>query len=300
MSAATRPARQKLRHPTDADAEAVVALLRARERADLGREEATLDDVRGEWAIPGFDLATDAWLAEDEGGAVGYAALVGDDLVVAVRPDAAGRGLGSLLRAAGERRALERDTRVLRQFVPVADVRARAQLLEAGWWPVHHYFRVRIPLTRAPDPPDVVVKPFDPERDVEAVWSLVQEAYAPLEGFLPQPLEGWRATTLDKPGWDPALWLVLHDGEGVAGVALGERLPRQTGLVHTLAVAERARGRGHGRTLLLLLIDAFRAAGLRAAEANVHGPTARAAALFESAGMTIRWHAERWEKTVGR
>jgi L-amino acid N-acyltransferase YncA len=65
-------------------------------------------------------------------------------------------------------------------------------------------------------------------------------------------------------------------------------------------VAERARGRGHGRTLLLLLLDAFRAAGLRGAEAAVHGPNAGAARLFESAGMIVRWHAERWETTLGR
>src|SRR3954452_156418 len=125
----TRPAGGSLRPPTDADAGAVVELLRARERVDLGREQETLDDLREEWAIPGFELATDAWLAEEDGAVVGYACLVGDDLLVAVHPDAAGRGIGSRLRETGERRAEERGTRVLRQFVPAADTRARVQLL---------------------------------------------------------------------------------------------------------------------------------------------------------------------------
>jgi ribosomal protein S18 acetylase RimI-like enzyme len=291
---------ESLRHPTPADEHAVVDLLRARERADLGREYETLDDLRAEWAISGFDLSRDAWLAVEDGATIGYAYLLGDDLLVAVHPDATGRGIGTRLRLEGERRAGERGTRVLRQFVPVADTRARVLLLEAGWWPAHHYFRLGAPLHRTPAPPEVLVRRFERDSDLEPVWHLVQGAYAPVEGFLPQSLEGWRATTLDKPGWDPNLWLLLHDAVGLAGVALGDRGPRNTGVVHTLAVAERARGRGHGRTLLLLLLDAFREAGLRGAEAAVHGPNAGAARLFESAGMAVRWHAERWEKTLGR
>ena len=202
---ALRPAGRSLRHPTDADALAVVELLRARERADLGREQATAEDLREEWAVAGFDLATDAWLAEEDGALAGYACLLGDDLLVAVHPGAAGRGIGSRLREAGERRAEERGTRVLRQFIPAADTSARVQLLDSGWWPVHHYFSLRMPLERAPEPPDVIVRRFDAAADLEPVWRLVQDTYASLEGFLSQPLEAWRATTLDKPGWDPAL-----------------------------------------------------------------------------------------------
>jgi mycothiol synthase len=295
-----RPAGHRLRHPTRADAAAVLQLLHARERADLGRAQSTAEDLAVDWATPGFDLARDAWLVEKEGAVVGYASLLGDDLLVAVHPDAAGRGLGSQLREAGERRAAERGTRVLRQFVPVADTRARVQLLDAGWWPMHHYFRLGGPLTPVPDAPAVDVRRFDPATDTEPVWRLVQEAYAPLEGFLPQSLEGWRASTLGKPGWDPSLWLVIDDAEGVAGAALGDRGPRATGQIHTLAVAERARGRGYGRALVAELLEAFRAAGLRGAEAAVHGPNAGASGLFESVGMHVRWHAERWEKSLGR
>jgi mycothiol synthase len=297
---ATSPAGASLRHPTPEDEHAVVELLRTRERADLGREYETLDDLRAEWAIPGFDLSRDAWIVEDDDDMMGYAYLLGDDLLVAVHPHHTGRGIGTRLRLEGERRAEKRGTRVLRQFVPVADTRARVLLLEAGWWPAHHYFRLGAPLRPATAPPEVLVRRFERDSDLEPVWQLVQGAYAPVEGFLPQSLEAWRATTLDKPGWDSNLWLLLHDPVGLAGVALGDRGPRNTGVVHTLAVAQRARGRGHGRTLLLLLLDAFRNAGLRGAEAAVHGPNAGAARLFESAGMIVRWHAERWEKTLGR
>jgi ribosomal protein S18 acetylase RimI-like enzyme len=167
---------------------------------------------------------------------------------------------------------------------------------------VQHYFRMQIALDDAPPPPDVLARTFDPERDTEQVWHLVQGAYSGVEGHLPQSLEGWRATVIDKPGWDPALGILLHDAQGIVGVALGERgeRPRErSGVVTTLAVAHRARGRGHGRTLLLLLLAAFRRGGLRFAEAAVHGPSAVAARVFESAGMTASRRSERWEKVLG-
>ncbi len=130
----------------------------------------------------------------------------------------------------------------------------------------------------------------------------MQGAYAGLEGHLQQSLDGWRATAMEKPGWDPDLWLLVHDSNGIIGAALGERGDtgqKRVGLITTLAVAPRARGQGHGHDLLLLLLDAFRRKRLRFAEAAVHGRTSAAARLFESAGMTPVRETERWEKVLG-
>jgi mycothiol synthase len=299
----TIPAGHVLRAPTAADAGAVAELLRARDAADLGEPDVTVADVRAEWDAPEVELANDAWVVEDEHGAlVAYALAMGADLLVAVHPDAAGRGLGTELRLAAERHARARGIRVVRQFVPTANTAARILLLEAGWWPVHHYFRMQIALKDAPPPPRVLVRTFDAEQDTEQVWHLIQGAYSGVEGHLPQSLEGWRATGMDKPGWDSDLWLLLHDASGIVGVALGERgeaAQKRVGIVTALAVAHRARGRGHGRTLLLLLLDAFRRKRLRLAEATVHGGTAAAARVFESAGMTPVRRTERWEKVLG-
>ena len=102
-----------------------------------------------------------------------------------------------------------------------------------------------------------------------------------------------------KQGWDPSLWLLLHDEEGLAGAALGERWEDDVGYVAELGVAPRARGRGHGRTLLLALFAAFRCAGLRTAELSVHGANRGAAHLYESVGMRASWEAQRWEKALG-
>jgi ribosomal protein S18 acetylase RimI-like enzyme len=298
----TIPAGHVLRAPTADDAGAVAELLRAREAADLGEPEMTVADVLAEWSTDEVDLERDASVVEEHvDRLVAYALVVGGDLLVAIHPDATGRGLGTQLRLEAERRARARGTRVVRQFVPTANTAARALLLEGGWWPVHHYFRMLIALTDAPPAPRVLARTFE-EHDTEPVWHLVQGAYADVEGHLPQSLEGWRASTLDKPGWDPGLTLLLHDANGILGVAIGERGDtghERFGLVTTLAVADRARGRGHGRTLLLLLLDAFRRRRLRFAEAAVHGPTAAAARLFESVGMTAARRTERWEKVLG-
>ena len=298
----TIPAGHVLRAPTAADAGAVAELLRAREQADLGEPEMTVADVRAEWDAPEVDLERDACVVEDDGGRIVAYTLVADqDLLVAVRPEATGRGLGTELRMEAERRARAGGARVVRQFVPSANTPARALLLDAGWWPVHHYFRMLISLKDAPPPPRVLARSFQ-ERDTEQVWHLVQGAYSGVEGYLPQSLEGWRASVLDKPGWDPELTLLLHDANGILGVAFGEQGDagqKRFGFVNTLAIAHRARGKGHGRTLLLLLFDAFRRRRLRFAEAAVHGPTAAAARVFESVGMTAARRTERWEKVLG-
>lgn len=299
----TIPEGHAVRAATDRDASAVADLLRARDVADIGEPEVRVADVRADWEPAWVDVGADARVIEDGSGKLAaYMMVSGDDIVVAVHPDAAGRGLGSELLRAAEREASARGTRVARQFVPAANTAARVLLLEAGWWPAHHYFRMEIALKDAPPAPDVLVRTFDEERDAEQVWNLVEGGYAEVEGHLPQSLEGWRATRMDKPGWDPAFWLLLHDGNGIVGAVLGDRsetAPKRRGVITTLAVAHRARGRGHGRALLLLLFDAFRRERMRFAETAVHGPTAAAARVFQSAGMTAVRHYERWEKVLG-
>ena len=275
-------------------------MLLARDVADVGYPDFTIEDLHADWATPGLDLERDAWVVEEPGGRiVASALLLGDDALIHVHPDACGRGIGGALRELAEERALERGTAVVRQFIPTGNEAAAPQLLDAGYWPVQHYFRMRIALEDLAPYPDGATRAFQRDQDEIAVHELVQAGLSEVEGFIAEPLEVWRRQRIEKKRWDPALWLLLEDDEGLAGVALGERWDDGLGYVAQLAVAPRARGRGHGRTLLLSLFEAFRADGLRRAELSVHGANRGAARLYESVGMTASWEAQRWEKALG-
>ena len=290
----------QLRAPTPADAAAVLDLIVARDIADLGRPDYTLEDVEADWAAPGLDLSRDAFLVEDDGAALGYALL--DDrgaALVTVPPAGEGRGVGTLLRHAAEARAVERGEALVRQFVPTSNEGARAQLLEAGYWPAYSYFRMRMELAHAAPPPgDVHVRAFDRGIDDAPVHALVEEAMAGVAGNEPRSLESWQAAKVDKEGWDPSLWLLHEDADGLAGVVLCERWEDGLGYVDYLAVASRARGQGLGRALLLHGLAALRDAGLTVAELSVQGENASATHLYESAGMRPVWTIERWEKPL--
>lgn len=271
----------------------------ARDIADIGQPDVTLEDVRASWATPGVELADDAWVAEAGGELVASAQLLGDDALIFVHPDACGRGIGTALRERAEERARERGTAVLRQFLPVGNDGASSLLMAAEYWPVQHYMRMRAALDEMPEASADGLRAFERERDELEVHQLVEAAMAEVEGHVAEKLEVWRAGRILKEGWDPSLWLLLHDEEGLAGAVLGERWENGVGYVAELGVAPRARGRGYGRTLLLGLFAAFRRAGLTAAELSVHGANRGAARLYESVGMRASWEAQRWEKALG-
>jgi mycothiol synthase len=290
----------RVRPPGKGDEQSVLELIVARDVADLGVPDFTLEDLRADWATPGLDLEQDVRVADGAGGEVrGYAILLGDDAVVVVHPEAEGEGTGTVLRRWAEARASERGTSVLRQFAYGANDGARRLLREAGYEPAQLYFRLRADLADAQGPAELALRQFEPE-DAVAVHQLIEEAFTEIEGNTPQTLEEWRAKGVAKPGHDPSLWLLAEDEQGIAGAALGERWQEGTGYVGELAVAQRARGRGLGRALLLGLFAAFRRAGLTHAELSVHGRNRGALALYESVGMRSTWEAERWEKALGR
>ena len=289
----------RVRPPGREEVESVLQVNVARDVADLGVPDFTLDDVRADWATPGLELEHDVRVAPGAGGEIcGYAILLGDDAVVVVHPGAEGEGTGTVLRRWAEARASERGTSVLRQFAYGSNDGARRHLREAGYEAAQHYFRLRADLAEVPPPAQVPLRQFEPD-DAVAVHRLIEEAFTGVEGNTPQTLEEWRAKGMEKAGHDPALWLVSEDEQGVVGAALGERWESGTGYVAELAVARRGRGRGLGRALLLGLFAAFRRAGLTHAQLSVHGRNRGALALYESVGMRSTWEAERWEKALG-
>ena len=261
-----------VRAPQPGDAPAVLELIVARDIADLGRPDYTLEDVEADWAAPGVDPRLDAWLVEGGDGPLGYALL--DDrgaALVTVPPASEGRGVGA----------------------------ARTHLLAAGYWPAYCSFRMGGgPAAAAPPPAGVPVRAFSRGADDAPVHALLEEAMAGVPGNEPRSLESWQAAKVDKQGWDPSLWLLHEDAGGLAAVVLCERWDDGVGYVDYLAVAPRVRGRGLGRALLLHGLARLRSAGLTVAELSVQGENASATRLYESVGMRPVWTIERWEKPL--
>jgi ribosomal protein S18 acetylase RimI-like enzyme len=149
-----------------------------------------------------------------------------------------------------------------------------------------------------PAPAEPRVRTFSRGPDDAPVHALVEEAMAGVAGNEPRSLESWQAAKVDKEGWDPSLWLLHEDADGLAGVVLCERWDEGVGYVDYLAVAPRLRGQGLGRAMLLHGLAALRDAGLIVAELSVQGENAGATRLYESVGMRPVWTIERWEKAL--
>ena len=108
----------RLRPATPADAQAAADLVIAVDLAEIGEVDYSLADLHDEWKEPGFDLAKDAVVVEDDSGTpIGYAHFRSNDLMVAVDPRREGEGAGTALHRWAEQRGRERGESRLRQAI---------------------------------------------------------------------------------------------------------------------------------------------------------------------------------------
>src|SRR5581483_2523804 len=147
----------RYRAPVPADAPAVLAVFEARELADLGEVDQTLDQLLDEWRSSDLDLERNAQVVEDaEDRIVAYAAVRRPGTMVVVAPDHEGRGIGSRLPEWSEWRDRDRGREVHRQWAAADNASARALLTGAGYRHVRSYSRLVLSLEgipAAPDPP---------------------------------------------------------------------------------------------------------------------------------------------------
>jgi mycothiol synthase len=283
----------RLRAPRRDEAEAVHAVILARDVADIGRPDYSVQDVQADWELPGVDPERDVFVVEDDDGTlIGWADVGAWMARVAVHPDHEGRGVGTLLRDAVERRSRECGYRLAQQVI-AANAGAVAHLSAAGYVRMESYQRMRAPLDAVPAKPHAAVRRLDLHEEGRAAHELIEQAFAEYGGYTPRDHATWHAEVAGRT--EPEFRLVIADEQGLVAVAIGERWEDGVGYVKQLAVAPRARGRGHGRALLLALLHAFRTTGLRIAELSVAGTNVPATGLYESVGMTPDYRVERWE-----
>ncbi len=264
----------RFRAPALDDAQAVLALLLARERADLGMPDDTLEEVLDEWRASDVDLAADA------------------------------RGIGRRWLDWAEHRERERG-RDLHRGRPASNARAQALLTGAGYGVARSYWRMERTLddfgAEAAPPSGVRLRPVDVARDAVSLHALDARSFAANPGSTPESTREFREEHLEANAFDASLSRVAVHAEDIAGFLLAQRWEAEAvGFVDVLAVDPDYQGRGIGTALLSSALAAFASSGLRAAQLGVDSDNPRALRIYERAGMTVLFQYDVYERSSHR
>jgi GNAT superfamily N-acetyltransferase len=186
------------------DLEAAVNLYNICSHIFLGSDECRPDEVQQEWELPAFNLesATRVVLSP-KGNLVGYIEVwdVKDPPVNTyvwgrVHPDLENKGIGKAMMEWAESRARKAISRtpdharvVMRSFVFSTYPFGIKLLEDADMRLIRHIYRMRINLATQPPPPQwpegIQLRPFDLDRDAEAVYLAEEDAFLWIRTKLP-------------------------------------------------------------------------------------------------------------------
>jgi mycothiol synthase len=293
----------RLRSATDADAETVVELVSAFDRALLGSSDYSLADLHDEWSQI---EPTDRFLVEEGNAVVGYGTIEqttqhgrADGYV---HPGHFGRGVGSFLAGALERLLAERGVLRVQNAVLVLDERAQELLRRLGYEEIRRFWHMRIELEREPPPPrwpeGLSVSRFDPA-DAPAFHAALEAAFADHWQHEPEPFEQWREQTLEREDFSPELWAVVRDGDEIVAGTICR--PERLGVpwIARLFTRREWRRRGLAEALLHDAFGSFWRLGKHTVGLGVDAQSDTGAQrLYERAGMHVHWGAVVFEKAV--
>lgn len=294
----------RYRAPMPHDAMAVLEVLVARDIADLGVPDHTLDELRDEWRESGFDLASDGLVAETQNGViVGYAAVITPGIQAVVAPGHEGKGIGTNLLKWGERRDRERGRERHRQWVAASNARGRALLLAAGYRHARSYRRLARalddPVDAAPTPRGISLRTVDVETDATALHALNETSFAATSDYRPQTLTTFVERHLSAHDFDPRLSCVAEQSGLPIGFLLACVSPEEgLGFVDLLGVHPDYHQRGLATAMLTTVFAAFAAAGLREAQLGVGSDNSQALRLYERCGMKPRFQFDSYERAA--
>jgi mycothiol synthase len=292
----------KLRAPTIDDAPAALKVLLAREIADTGVPDYTLDDLLDEWRATEFDLTADSRVVEVQRRVVAYAMVHGPITVAAVAPEYEAQGIGARLLEWAEERERELGRSEHRQWIGSGNERGKALLQAAGYELVRSYWRLGVRLEDLRDHPHVApdglrLRRLDVDEDAIPLHALDDASFADAPDYHPTSLQAYREEHLGAHDLDPQLSRVAELGGRIVGSLLVRRWTEaRVGFVNILAVHPDHQRGGIGTALLADAFRLFRAAGLEEAQLGVASSNPRALSLYERLGMTPRFRYDTYER----
>lgn len=232
-----------------------------------------------------------------------------------VHPDHWGRGIGSHINTWAEdhaRLALEKCDASLRVAPRTGseahNEKANDMFKTLGWKHIRSFYRMTADLDSQPETPTLpdgfVIRPFDPETELEEVYRAFVDTFNDHFGFIEQPFEKgfaeYKHNMVEEPGYSPEMWFVAMDGDKMAGICICRREDAEdseSGWVSELGVRRAYRKRGLGLALLKHAFAAFYADGKKRAGLGVDASSLTGALkLYESAGMRVQRQFNQYEK----
>ncbi|HXF84882.1 MAG TPA: GNAT family N-acetyltransferase [Anaerolineales bacterium] len=281
--------------------------------------------VRLDWLSNGFNPATDVLIVlAPDGSPVAFVECwliqeppVHPWIFGRVHPDHWGKGIGRYLLTWAEDHAhlaLEKcapDLRVAPRSGVEAHNKAALALFESlGWKRIRSFYRMVIDLEHAPEPqpfPEgIIVRPYNPETELEAVYRTFVDTFRDHFGFIVPPFEkgfaDFKHNFVEEPGYDPDLWFVAFDGDEMVGICLCRREDPEdpeAGWISELGVCRKWRKRGLGSALLKHAFATFYVRGKKRVCLGVDAESLTGALhLYERAGMRVQRQFDQYEKEI--
>ena len=273
--------------------------------AEIGEPDSTLEDLENDWAMEGFDPASDAWVAGGPRGLVGYA-YAGDQFRTGeleadlwVHPEHHEPELGGpparARRAPGGRRS------------PSSAATSTPGSTSSAWPPTapsatccagtatsstRTVYRMTVDLggdraggarARGPRDPDLPARGPTSARCSPPCTTAFADHYRRSD----EPFEAWKTRLLGHPNFVPELWWLAWDDAAARPPARVIAYDHgDLGWVQGLGVRRPWRRRGLGAALLAHVLAAFKARGQLRVDLGVDAEGAtRPLRLYERAGM---------------
>jgi ribosomal protein S18 acetylase RimI-like enzyme len=285
----------------------------------------SLERLRNEYEIPGFDITKSVHLVEDRSGKLAGLVEVWDEsnppvhpyVRFSVDPDLENQGLEDYLLAWGQ----ERSHQVLDRVDPGFRVSIRSSadqavkssgkaIQAAGMKYIRHSFQMQIEMADPPAAPvwpdGITMRLYNPDQDARTVYEVDEEAFQDHFGFVKEdPEEGFEKFMHHMAGddsYDPSLWFLAVAGEEIIGICLCRRYgpeDRTTGYVSSLGVKRAWRRQGIALALLQQSFGEYYKRGKTKVDLGVDAESLTGATdLYKKAGMFVLRRYDMYEKEL--